>query len=501
MKKIFLLLLTLTLTNTLWAEGGNTGGMDGGGGGTLPTEPVSIFTIQSIAEESKQQLLYLFNYYEYLKGYSSKNSLFQKLFGGTRKVQEVLKDLRLEVRTDKPCYTAKGTEVDASIYAQKSNTICLSAFRISKKVDKVLAEREVTALLMHEVSHFLGTNEEEALDLQKEIARFISDSKSDSKLKEAELRYEFSHFQSQLSSGIDFLEKNQLTKAKEQLSIAIDNLQPWQFLASSAPYMFFGIREQQYQDLLGLKLLWATTYLATLIDNCTPVFPGCGFDRADAQDRYNKIFKDRNFFFAYEDAIWESNHLYRNEKIYKLQSVPELILLLNEIQKEYHIRGAYSYQATFGMRWLNLDGHLTAPAKNPWENFMGTYSVQSVQCDFENKNTNEVQFKIEKLSDKLYITRIFPSASMTDLIELGAYNVNTYLNNYGTTPDRSVFMTHEYGGSWSQRMFVDTKISDFRLKTNPDKTFEITRTDSYFPRDITQADSVHTCVYKGIISH
>ncbi|MGZ3803541.1 MAG: hypothetical protein ACXVB4_04980 [Pseudobdellovibrionaceae bacterium] len=489
MTKKLVLLPFLLLTGNLWA-GGNTGGMDGGGGGTLPAQPASAYEIQDIAQEAKTNLLYLLNGYEWLENYNSQKPLYKKLFGGQRKAQEVLKDLRLEVRLDKPCLTSGGAEVDGSVYGLKPNTICLSAFRISQKLDRAVAQREVLALLMHEVSHFMGTTEEEAVELQKDISRGILNAKSDSTLDGNSLRNELDSIESLLGAGIDALEHSDLPKVRERLTSAIVKLTHLEVMAYSPPYKLFEAREEQYQDLLRLKLLWGNNFVETLI---------AGVDQSWAIDRYNKIFNGREYFIAHEDMGWDNDHLYRNEQVQKLHSLTELKNLLLQLKREYEIRIAYTYQATLGMRWMTLKGHLTVPAKNPWEKFVGQYIVQSVQCDSPSNRENEIKFAVEKTPPGLYFRSIFQSTGMSDRIEFGAYNVNSYLNNYGETQDGGAFMVHEMGGSWSTRDYADTQISNLILKKASDGQFELTRKTSYLPKDVTKADSVLTCIFKGVI--
>lgn len=489
MTKKLILLPFLLLSETLWA-GGNTGGMDGGGGGTLPAHPASVYEIQDIAQEAKPQLFYLLNGYEWREKYDRQKPLYKKLFGGPRKAQEVLKDLLLEVRLDKPCLTSGGTEVDGSIYALKPNTICLSAFRISQKIDKAAAEREVLALLMHEVSHFMGATEDEAVELQKDISWWILNAKVDSKLNEEGIRSELDGFESLLESGIEALNQSDLSKANEQLSKSLVRLTRWEGMTNSSPYKLLEPREEQYQDLLRLKLTWANNYIETLIP---------GADQSWAIDQYIKIFNGRDFFVAHEDIGWDKEHLYRDEKVQRLHSLEDLKNLLLFLKSEYEIRNVYTYQITFGMRWMHLNGHLTVSATNPWENFVGQYVVQSVKCDSPSTRENEIEFRVDKTAAGLYLRKIFSSAYMTDGIEFGAYNVNAYLNSYGETSDGGVFMIHEMGGSWSTRDYADTQISDFRLKKVSGNNFEITRTSYYLPKDVTKPDSIRTCVFNGVI--
>lgn len=138
------ILAFLMISNFAFADG-NTGGMDGGGGGVLPAYPVSAIKVQEIAESAKIKMLYMLNR---MQGHrvNDEKSYWKKLFSGQRTAQEILRNLDLEVRLREPCYTSDGREVDGSIHALKPNTICLSAARISQKVDILTAEREILGL-------------------------------------------------------------------------------------------------------------------------------------------------------------------------------------------------------------------------------------------------------------------------------------------------------------------------------------------------------------------
>lgn len=489
MIKNFVFILGLLISEIIFASG-NTGGMDGGGGGTLPSHPASVYEIQDIAQESKEDLLYLLNSYEWREKYDQKKPLYQKLFGDSRKAQEILKDLRLEVRLDKPCYTSQGVEVDGSIYALKPNTICLSAFRISQKLDKAVAKREVLALLMHEVSHFLGATEVEAVEFQEDISWWILNAKPNAELDGEAIRMGLNHFESLLSSGIEFLNKADLLAAEQKLSQALVGLTQFEGLAHSSPYKLFSFQEDQYQDLLRLKIIWATKFLKTLMP---------GQDQQYDTDEYNKIFNGREYFLAGEEMAWDKNYIYKSEKIQKLHNLIELQQLLNQIATEYDIRSAYTYQVTFGMRWMNLNGHSTVPTVNPWLKYVATYVVESVSCDIPSRSDNEIKFIVENSATGLYFREIFQSAQMSDRIEFGAYNVNAYLNNYGETKDGSVFMTHERGGSWSTRDYADSQVSHIILKKLENNKFELTRTSIYQPKDVTKIETQQTCVFKGTI--
>ncbi|WP_413291174.1 hypothetical protein [Bdellovibrio sp. HCB337] len=487
-KKLILLPLIL-ISESLWANG-NTGGMDGGGGGTLPAYPVSASEVREFAEMAKSKLYYLLNGYEDPDAHLSTIPLQKKLFGGPRKAQEVLNDLRLEVRENAPCLTSNGTEVDASIHALKPNTICLSADRISKKIDKAMVEREVLALLMHEVAHFMGADEAEATELQQDIAWRIMNSDSGDAINEEKLRDEISYFFWNLAGGIEAVEAGNFVDANMRLDLALFRLTTWEGEAVGKSYVYklYGNRESNYLSLLRIKVVKANEYIKSLIP---------GPDQEKNKIRYELPFEGRDYFLNSDDSF--DTDPYADEKIMKLKSSQDALNLLKELEKEYAVRQVFTQQTAFGMRAPMLNGHLTIPTQNPWENFVGTYAVQSVQCDVENGFNKEVEFQVYKADDKLYFKRATASSSGSDAIVFGAYHVNTFVTNYGKTSDGGAFMTNENGGSWSSRGFGDTRFSEVRLKTNSDKTFELTQVYKYLPQDVSKTDFVQTCVYKGIV--
>lgn len=481
--KLLKLLPILLISQNLYA-GGNTGGMDAGGGGTLPTQHASIYQIQDIATESKPTLLFLLNYYEYNRHWMSDKVLMQKLFDGPRKAQDVLKDLRLEVRMDRPCYTSNNTEVDGSIYGAKPNTICISADRISKKVDRAIAEREVIALLMHEVSHFMGSTETEAETFQEDISYFTSQPgviKPDLYV----LRMDFEAFEAHLRSAISSLEESDVVKAQQALATAVNSWFSWTAQANKPPYMAFGARESQYQDILQTQMIWAGNYLLTLI-------PDSG--QQQMKDHYERMFKGREFFEANEEVGFDARHLYRNEKIAKLHSPQELLSLLQTLKNEFGLRSRYLYQATFGNRWMNLDGHLTVPV-NPWEKFQGHYTVESTQCNSK-EDWKLTGVSLQKTANGLEMRRESSTGYATDVIEFGGAIVNGVINNLGESEDGTVFLTLEDGGNWSPRNFQDSHVTDLRLKVDG-QVFTLSRTFVVQAKDVTKPDQTYSCVYTG----
>ncbi len=487
MKKLFLAVIVLFVTK-IYASG-NSGGMDGGGGGTLPTHPAPVHLIREIVSESKAKLLHLLNKYETRTEYDDSNTLLKKLYGGPRKAQDVLNDLRVEIREEKPCLTSHGTEVDASIHAVKPNTICISAFRISKKIDQAAIEREIFALLAHEVSHFMGADEAEAEKIQKDIAWSILNGTRDPAYDPKKSRDEISSATDFIRKTVEEIQKGELNSADEWLSRALAALTRAHGNSSDAIFRIFGLREIDYQDVLRFKLLWAHRYLKTLIP---------GPDQAANQQQYNIMFGEKDFFLL-QGGFFDDSHLYVNEKIYKLSTVAKLVELLSKLQREYEVRAAYSWQSIYGNNWLNLDGHKTKIFENPWMNFIGLYSVKASDCSNESSVFGKLtELKVYSLDDKLFLVKTNPYGLSTDRIELGAYNINTYLNDYGLISENKVYMTHQMGGSWSDRTFLHRTVSKLTLETLSNQTFKMTYESSFEDRDVTKPDMNSTCVLTGV---
>lgn len=482
MSKFLILSFLLHYSLHAFADG-NTGGMDGGGGGTLPVHPATIQQIEVAARNARPQILALLNGYEIIEKPRDQIPLYRKLFGGRKKVQEVLNDLRLEVRVDRPCFTANNVEVDGSIYAQKSNTVCLSAFRIAGKLDFAAAEREVTALLIHELSHFMGADESEAVHLQQQMAQAYLDY-PDRRINVDQLQNGLAYFSGDLYIAINLLKTGKLVETDKILAEAFTWLKRYEPSRGFLPFDFFATRESDYQDLLKIKLQWAKAFLLTQIP---------GPDQANAQSAYNNAFKRLDYFMA--GTQLPQNSLYAGEKIFKLHTLLDLTNLIEEIYNQYSIRGLYIGEVVRGGRWLALDGHFTVPPKNPWEKFLGEYEIQSVQCTGQYKPPSEVKFKLTKDQDGLYLRIDLRDGHYGLMIEFGSSNWAGTLINYGETPDGGVFMVHQSGGGWTR----DGQIDDFKLKRLPGGKFEISKTVNKTSLRMDVPDEVGTCVYTGLI--
>jgi hypothetical protein len=167
-KTLFLLTISITLgALPVFAE---HGGISGGGGGVATPPGVEISKIQAAVENSKIVIEEWLNAKELRFSYGTNglenSTAFAKLFGSSRNVFDVIKDLKIEVRNNEPCYDSDHNAVDGSIFAHAPASICISAFKLKDKLNAFDYEYETEALILHEISHLLGTDENEAVSLQ-----------------------------------------------------------------------------------------------------------------------------------------------------------------------------------------------------------------------------------------------------------------------------------------------------------------------------------------------
>ncbi len=165
MKKLILIAL-LTLQSLAAHAHILLGGVGSGGGGSLPVNPVSPFMVESIAKDSKIFLRLLFNQLEAQGSLNDQPAIRAKLFGGGQTIHDFIKNYGIFFAVDKPCFDSAGEPRDGSIFAPEPNKICISPFSIAQKIPASEAFPQIIALIAHEYSHLVGTDENEAVYLQ-----------------------------------------------------------------------------------------------------------------------------------------------------------------------------------------------------------------------------------------------------------------------------------------------------------------------------------------------
>lgn len=178
----------LTLTSTIALAGEIHGGISGGGGGT--TNPVAV-SQQRVIEIINLGALPVLSYlrgseFRYFNGIKTQKTfgdkdikLFQKLFAGRKSIFEVFAGAKIEVRTNDSCYDSNQNPWDGSIFSNVPGAICISAKTMAPKLNERNVIPETLALVVHELSHLSGANEDEARAIQEDAITVFSNLKFD----------------------------------------------------------------------------------------------------------------------------------------------------------------------------------------------------------------------------------------------------------------------------------------------------------------------------------
>lgn len=475
-------------------RGGTGGGMDGGGGGTLPADPSSIYEVRKVAELSRPALYFLFNG---MQRYFWRDEIKQKLYGGAQTVQDVLARVRLEVREDQPCYDRFGNEVDASIFGAKPNTICLSASRIAPKVSKANVESEVIALLGHEVSHFLGTNEAEAQELQKTLRRaLLEDSFALKKINSVVFNMIHVDFdiqtESPLRSAVNKLEETipDLNEAIEKLYLAmtgIIGLRGWRE-KHFGPARFFEFWEKSDLDLLDLlsqEVRLAHAYLDKDTQSKTSTW---------SREMYEEAFGVRDFVTLKELLSFiDDSHRYKSSRIQKFESTKHVLERMKAVQIQLRLIGRTLFDTSRGMNWMPRSEREKVFNLNPWSALAGRYLVQSSTCSWDG-DLKELHLEAEsKISIKEKL--IGQNGWNENHIALGWHHYSLRTESISSGLDYVQFQTR-FGGNWENRQphIDNTQIWTFTLKKISEAQYEYHRKSELLVRDMSQPDKSESCV-------
>ena len=170
MKSMFITLLSvLTISIQVFA-----GGMSGGGGNVLnpnpPKHALNPDRVDEMISRAFQELPAFLKRQEvkYNGGQldSSKAAMYAKIFTGSPNIFEAIKSRKLHIEEDASCLNSFDIAYDASIVSIEPNSVCISAFTISKKVILHEIYPQVSALLVHEYSEVMGFDDEMAINIQ-----------------------------------------------------------------------------------------------------------------------------------------------------------------------------------------------------------------------------------------------------------------------------------------------------------------------------------------------
>lgn len=162
------------------------GGADTGAGGPLGSAKVYPYEIADLLKRSKAPSVYILRSLEAIFSFGDQmdgpySSAAKKLFGGEKTIYEALQEVQFEAREHGPCFgkNKKGEDVPAPASAINSPHICFSLELLANLLDKEKVQSEILALVIHEVSHTLGTSEIEAYLLQNLVKSSLTNDPYD----------------------------------------------------------------------------------------------------------------------------------------------------------------------------------------------------------------------------------------------------------------------------------------------------------------------------------
>ena len=354
------------------------GGISAGGGGTLPADPIAEYQIWQVLETAKMQLRLYINY----RRFFSDN--MDPYFGGDQNLATVLEKTDLEVLTTGACKDANGHEVDASIHASKPNAICLSIPRIQPKLIKEIANKEILALLVHELTHLLGANEAEAVQAQKSAVFYFGElSATDLERLENTMwgmawgLPSFSSIQSSIQTASATLDYQSVL---ENLRSIRKTFSDTAYLPETSPLFnlplsLLDFRQKDYLEYLEFKVRLAESFVAKLQDPSSGTSDSFGIE---------KCFQDSDELTLAELKTncpgFDSGTTFDNLKIKRLKNISELPAYLNDAilagtDLEKHVRAIAFTQP---LPHFNFPGDLEK--ENSFSKYVGVYSVREVGC-------------------------------------------------------------------------------------------------------------------------
>jgi hypothetical protein len=157
------------------------GGISGGGGNVIsPTAPqrlqdpysirVDVLASRKILKEfiKAKHDLYIFNNMN-----ADDKRIYSILFeDNSHGILESMNDVPLFIPVYEPCYDLSGNPFDGAAVNAESHAVCISAFNLALKVDRSNVTIQAAALILHELAHVAGLNDEEdAIYLQNQLIK------------------------------------------------------------------------------------------------------------------------------------------------------------------------------------------------------------------------------------------------------------------------------------------------------------------------------------------
>ncbi len=140
------------------------GGSSGGGGGVVLTQPPGTQALVDILPQIRRSL-----FEEFRTIPKDKLPYADRLLDASPNIFDAILSKGIEIQQSKACKDANGNDADGSIHASNPNKICISAFNLGSKTTWQTYVIQTLAITVHEYSHLVGLNEEEAGNLQQFI--------------------------------------------------------------------------------------------------------------------------------------------------------------------------------------------------------------------------------------------------------------------------------------------------------------------------------------------
>lgn len=155
------------------------GGISGGGGNVIVNIPAKTLVSTESAELAVETMRANLPDYvamkrsQYLDGSMPVDQRrgFAAVFDSPISIDQVLNAVPTQILEHNSCRNFRNEKVDGSTVTADGKNICISAFRISRKVDRLDIDAQATALLMHEYSELVGLDENQAIQVQMATLR------------------------------------------------------------------------------------------------------------------------------------------------------------------------------------------------------------------------------------------------------------------------------------------------------------------------------------------
>lgn len=443
-------------------ESDEEGGISAGGGGTLPANPIGAYKVVEIVDSAKRTLKLYFNHQrKYNPSFPELEDY--KYFFGDNNLTTVLEKTEIEILEDRPCKNKFGKDVDASIHASRPNTICLSAFRIAPKLIEENAQKEILALLIHELSHFLGSNEKEAVSLQKMTAYHLQNL-TNQDLGLAELRlWDAPHqvekiFRSKQTIH-DLISKENLPSIRAELELVSKGLSDFEKFFEQQPLSFTDFTLNEYERLLHSKLRLARIF----VESIDPTYRF----QLDSKEIYEKCFETGESFTALEISkscsvfYLDKENIYSNYQIHKIKSTADLKPFLSDVFLYVHNLSQHVRSIAFNLSPIYFHLPNFENTLDHWKKFIGNYQIIDKQCQSDwPKNYNGFQ-RLEHIEiglgtsnypleneQTITLTEKEPNMSSTHHLKNGGGQYNS-MKVFGD--HNSATMTDEKGTRWYDR--------------------------------------------------